>query len=124
MLNSKHGRRPEVSDPEYNAARRAKGLRAVTQGLNINLDLEVAIVYLNHAADKIEELERERDEAKADLEFRRDLFKVQEEQLNKVREERDRYKGLLIRLYNDLFVHHKGEAVREFKELFREENYN
>jgi hypothetical protein len=27
-------------------------------------------------------------------------------------------------LYNDLFVHHKGEAVRDFKELFREENYN
>jgi hypothetical protein len=58
------------------------------------------------------------------LEFRRGLFKVQEEQLNNVREERDQYKGLLIRLHNDLFVHHKGEAVREFKELFREENYN
>ena len=51
-----------MSDPEYNAARRAEGLRAVAQGLNINLDLEVAIVCLNHAADKIEELERERDE--------------------------------------------------------------
>lgn len=38
--------------------------------------------------------------------------------------ERDQYRGLLIRLYNDLFVHHKGEALREFKELFREENYN
>lgn len=34
------------------------------------------------------------------------------------------HKGLLIRLYNDLFVHHKGEAVKEFKALFREENYN
>lgn len=53
-----------MSDPEYNAARRAKGLRAVAQGLNINLDLEVAIVCLNHAADKIEELEREQDEFK------------------------------------------------------------
>jgi len=41
-----------------------------------------------------------------------------------VMRERDQYKGLLIRLYNDLFVHHGGEAVREFKELFREENYN
>lgn len=69
-------------------------------------------------------LEQERDEARSDLEFRRDLFKVQEEQLNKVREERDQYRGLLIRLYNDLFVHHKGEAVRDFKALFREENYN
>ena len=75
-------------------------------------------------ADFARRLERERDEVKADLEFRRDLFKLQEEQLNKVREERDQYKGLLIRLHNDLFVHHKGEAVRDFKELFREENYN
>jgi hypothetical protein len=99
-----------------------------------------------------EDLERERSELRSDLEFRRGLFKLQEQQLNEVREERDKfhgdadafldkmakyqeraidaererdqYKGLLIRLYNDLFVHHKGEAVREFKELFREENYN
>ena len=71
-----------------------------------------------------EDLERERGELRSDLEFRRGLFKLQEQQLNEVREERDQYKGLLIRLYNDLFVHHKGEAVREFKELFREENYN
>ena len=53
--------------------------------------------------DRMAKLERERDEA---------------------REERDQYKGLLIRLHNDLFVHHGGQAVREFKELFREENYN
>ena len=106
-------------------------------------------------------LESERDELRSDLEFRRGLFQLQEQQLNDVRKERDelrayadklaaglpegmlpkdievlreanvalaeesnKYKGLLIRLYNDLFVHHKGEAVREFKELFREEIYN
>lgn len=76
-------------------------------------------------------MRRERDEARADLEFRRDLFKLQESQLNEVRAELDRvhdersqYRGMLIRLYNDLFVHHKGEAVRDFKKLFREENYN
>lgn len=45
-------------------------------------------------------------------------------QRDQAREERDQYKGLLIRLHNDLFVHHGGQAVREFKELFREENYN
>ena len=80
---------------------------------------------------KLTSVERERDELRSDLEFRRGLFKLQEEQLNEVRAELDRireeryqYRGLLIRLYNDLFVHHKGEAVREFKELFREENYN
>jgi hypothetical protein len=81
--------------------------------------------------DFCRQLESERDEARSDLEFRRGLFKLQEEQLNEVRAELDRvreecsqYRGMLIRLYNDLFVHHKGEAVREFKELFREENYN
>ena len=78
-----------------------------------------------------EDLERERSELRSDLEFRRGLFQLQEEQLNgvraeldRVREENNQYKGLLIRLYNDLFVHHKGEAVRDFKALFREENYN
>jgi hypothetical protein len=35
-------------------------------------------------------LERERDEVLSDLEFRRDLFKLQEQQLNDVRAERDR----------------------------------
>jgi hypothetical protein len=34
-------------------------------------------------------LERERDEVLSDLEFRRDLFKLQEQQLNDVRAERD-----------------------------------
>jgi hypothetical protein len=47
-----------------------------------------------------------------------------ERELTAVTEESDKYRGLLIRLYNDLFVHHKGEAVRDLKILFREENYN
>lgn len=47
-----------------------------------------------------------------------------ERERDEAREERDQYRGLLIRLHNDLFVHHGGQAVREFKELFREENYN
>ena len=38
----------------------------------------------------LNKLERERDEALSDLEFRRDLFKLQEQQLNDVRAERDR----------------------------------
>jgi SMC interacting uncharacterized protein involved in chromosome segregation len=37
-----------------------------------------------------ENLERELTEALSDLEFRRDLFKLQEQQLNNVRAERDR----------------------------------
>ena len=39
-------------------------------------------------------LERERDEARADLEFRRGLFKLQEQQLNEVRVENERLKRL------------------------------
>jgi hypothetical protein len=53
-----------------------------------------------------------------------DFAKMLERELAAVTEESDKYRGLLIRLYNDLFVHHKGEAVRDLKILFREENYN
>ena len=53
-----------------------------------------------------------------------DFARKLERERDQAREERDQYKGLLIRLHNDLFVHHGGQAVREFKELFREENYN
>jgi hypothetical protein len=67
---------------------------------------------------RIKELEAERDTALFDLEFRRDLYKVQEQQLNDVRRERDEYKDLLIRVYDDLFVHRNmGEAVRDLKIL-------
>ena len=52
--------------------------------------------------DAYRELERERDEALSDLEFRRDLFKLQEQQLNDVRAERDRL----------------AEALRELCETF------
>ena len=41
------------------------------------------------ALTDIETLERERDEVRSDLEFRRDLFQLQEKQLNEVRAERD-----------------------------------
>jgi hypothetical protein len=39
------------------------------------------------AVDMAAKAEAERDEARADLEFRRDLFKLQEQQLNSVRDE-------------------------------------
>ena len=68
------------------------------------------------------ELANRLEEENADV-FLRRWAKAQERAIDAERE-RDQYKGLLIRLYNDLFVHHKGEAVRDFKELFREENYN
>jgi hypothetical protein len=46
------------------------------------------------------------------------LYKAQEQQLNDARRERDEYKDLLIRVYDDLFVHRNmGEAVRDLKIL-------
>lgn len=38
--------------------------------------------------------------------------------------QRNELNGLLIRLYNDLFVHHMGTAVADLKKKFREPNYN
>ena len=60
---------------------------------------------------------------KRDYELRQHARRLERER-DRAREERDQYRSLLIRLHNDLFVHHGGQAVREFKELFREENYN
>jgi hypothetical protein len=58
------------------------------------------------------------------IEYYKKLLELERLTLASVTEQRDKYRGLLIRLYNDLFVHHKGEAVRDLKILFREENYN
>jgi hypothetical protein len=76
------------------------------------------------ALPDIESLERERDEAREESAKWHQMSIEADTRFVEVMRERDQYKGLLIRLYNDLFVHHKGEAVRDFKELFREENYN
>ena len=47
-----------------------------------------------------------------------------ESERDEAREDRDQYKGLLIRLYNDLFIIHNGVAIADLKKEFREENYN
>ena len=69
-------------------------------------------------------LRRERDGWKTAHDVMQKLVGDTIKQRDQAREERDQYRGLLIRLHNDLFVHHGGQAVSEFKELFREENYN
>ena len=110
-----------------------------TEKLNGRLDYSLVDAYLlmtQHAR----KLERERDEAleyadklaqglpdgmlPKDVEVLREANCGLASELTAVTEESDKYRGLLIRLYNDLFVHHKGEAVRDLKILFREENYN
>jgi hypothetical protein len=50
----------------------------------------------------LESVTKQRDELRADLEFRRGLFQVQEQQLNEVREERDEWKAKHIQQNKDL----------------------
>jgi hypothetical protein len=64
---------------------RRKTERGWNDGFHINTKAEA-----EGLCELLNKLERERDEALSDLEFRRDLFKLQEQQLNDVRAERDR----------------------------------
>ena len=48
--------------PETNAAKRPSGLRACADGLDVNPDKDFAQKCMRHAADRMEQLERERDE--------------------------------------------------------------
>jgi hypothetical protein len=64
---------------------RLKTERGWNDGFHINTRAEA-----EGLCELLNKLERERDEALSDLEFRRDLFKLQEQQLNDVRAERDR----------------------------------
>jgi hypothetical protein len=63
-------------------------------------------------------LERERDEALSDLEFRRDLFKLQEQQLNDVRAERDeaRETAERYRLEANAMMMQRDRIAEELKE--------
>lgn len=66
-----------MSNVELNAARTASGLRAIADGLAVNPDLFWAQRAIRDAATKIEELERERDRARALAEeFHRDQVRL------------------------------------------------
>jgi hypothetical protein len=59
--------------PETNAVKRPQGLRACADGLDVNPDKAFAQKCMRHAADRMEQLERERDEAREDLKFKEKL---------------------------------------------------
>ena len=63
---------------------------------------------LQDVQDLSRKLERERDEARKDLEFRRDLYKVQEGYLEEAREKAERY-----RLEANSFMLQRDEARNE-----------
>jgi hypothetical protein len=72
-------------------------------------------------------MESERDEARRERDrLLADVHHPQlcDETIAKLKLEIERHKGLLVRLYNDLHVTHDGSALRDLKEMFREENIN
>jgi DNA repair exonuclease SbcCD ATPase subunit len=78
---------------------RRKTERGWNDGFHINTKAEA-----EGLCELLNKLERELTEALSDLEFRRDLFKLQEQQLNDVRAERDRLAEALRELCETLLA--------------------
>jgi hypothetical protein len=78
----------EMMDPAGTIWDYASGLQRENVQLKREIERERALA--NEAIATWKKTREERDEALSDLEFRRDLFKLQEQQLNDVRAERDR----------------------------------
>jgi hypothetical protein len=64
-------------------------------------DMMPAVAFASQLERELITVTEQRDEALSDLEFRRDLFKLQEQQLNDVRAERDRLAEALNRIANN-----------------------
>lgn len=69
---------------------------------------------------KLPDLERERDEARNDLEFRRELYKVQEQYLEMARRERDdaRAERDILKLDAQREAEHHDRMVKELEGLY------
>ena len=88
---------------------------SATQRENVQLKREVERerALANEAIATWKKTREERDEALSDLEFRRDLFKLQEQQLNNVRAERDMLAEALERVleYQGRFDEEDPESI-------------
>jgi uncharacterized coiled-coil DUF342 family protein len=67
---------------------------------------------------------QERDEAKHEIEGWKNKWECAVEMAARAENERDEYRALLIKLYNDINVLHTGDAIRELTRKFRDENFN
>jgi len=77
---------------------RRKNERGFNDGYHVNNgdEARALVDLLNKQDSELNAVTEQRDEALSDLEFRRDLFKLQEQQLNDVRAERDRLAEAII----------------------------
>ena len=105
---SPHGRRPEVSDtPKTDAFREVIFAQYKEDELTGD-----GMGNILAALPDIEAIEIERDELRSDLEFRRGLFQLQEEQLNNLRKERDEARERVKELtYENENLYHRLESV-------------
>jgi chromosome segregation ATPase len=66
----------------------------------------------------------ERDKARHEIEGWRNKWECAVEMAATAENQRDEYRALLIRIYNDINVLHTGDAIRELTREFRDENFN
>jgi uncharacterized coiled-coil DUF342 family protein len=67
---------------------------------------------------------KERNEARHEIEGWRNKWECAVDMAARAENQRDQYKALLIRIYNDINVLHTGEAIRELTREFRDKNFN
>jgi predicted nucleic acid-binding Zn-ribbon protein len=106
---------------EINAAKRASGLRAIAIGLEKTPDKETAIKCLNHAADKIEDLERELAEYKKCFEESQQNLTIEVEEVERLKlkltaitEQRDRLAECFAELY-DIYHRLRHGRISRYK---------
>jgi hypothetical protein len=66
----------------------------------------------------------ETDALRSEIEGWKNKWECAVEMAARAENERDEYRALLIRIYNDINVLHTGDAIRELTRQFRDENFN
>jgi hypothetical protein len=73
---------------------------------------------------KLQDIDRDINEARHEIEGWRNKWECAVDMAARAENQRNEYKALLIRIYNDINVLHTGEAIRELTREFRDENFN
>ena len=72
-----------------------------------------------HGVDYVTQAEAERE-----IQGWKNKWECAVEMAARAENDRDNYRELLIRIYNDINVLHTGDAIRELTREFRDENFN
>jgi len=108
---------------------RSKWRQVTKESDEASLDEEMKFHHRTHgecvmAQCQLMDVTNERDEARHEIEGWRNKWECAVEIAARAENQRDDYKALLIRIYNDINVLHTGEAIRELTREFRDENFN